>query len=343
MRGTYMKTIKTAVLGYGYWGPNIVRNLNKLNGAEIKYIVDLDLGKRNQASEDYPSIEVTPDTEGILNNPDIDALVIATPPSTHFELASKALTNGKHVLIEKPIAQTSKDSQKLIDLAKNNDLILMVDHTFIYSGAVKQIKSILKNRELGDLWYVDSVRINLGIIQKDVNVVWDLAPHDLSILEYIIEANPVSVSATGLSPENYVGAPLEGIAYLTIKYDNGVLAHLHLSWLAPVKMRRMMLGGSKKFLVYDHLDPEHQVKIYDKAIGKTPEGNYQILSERKEGDMYAPKIDQKEPLEEMVEHFIESISTNQSPISDGISGRNIVVIIEAAINSMKNNGVEIKL
>ena len=338
-----MKTIKTAVLGYGYWGPNLVRNLNKLSGVSIESIVDLDEKKRKRVGEDFPSIQVSSNSDDIINNPNIDAIVVATPPSTHFDLAYKSLNSGKHVLIEKPIAQSSDDSMKLINLAKKNNLKLMVDHTFIYSGAVKQIKTILENNELGDLWYVDSVRINLGIVQKDVNVIWDLAPHDLSILEYIINAKPVSVSATGLSPNNYVGAPLEGIAYLAIKYDNGILAHLHLSWLAPVKMRRMMVGGSKKFLVYDHLDPEHQVKIYDKAISKTPEGDYQILSERKEGDMYAPKIDQKEPLEEMVGHFIESISNNKTPISDGISGHNIVVIIEAAIRSMENGGAEINL
>ena len=338
-----MKTIKTAVLGYGYWGPNLVRNLNKLSGVSIESIVDLDEKKRKRVGEDFPSIQVSSNSDDIINNPNIDAIVVATPPSTHFDLAYKSLNSGKHVLIEKPIAQSSDDSMKLINLAKKNNLKLMVDHTFIYSGAVKQIKTILENNELGDLWYVDSVRINLGIVQKDVNVIWDLAPHDLSILEYIINAKPVSVSATGLSPNNYVGAPLEGIAYLAIKYDNGILAHLHLSWLAPVKLRRMMVGGSKKFLVYDHLDPEHQVKIYDKAISKTPEGDYQILSERKEGDMYAPKIDQKEPLEEMVGHFIESISNNKTPISDGISGHNIVVIIEAAIHSMENGGAEIKL
>ena len=338
-----MKTIKTAVLGYGYWGPNLVRNLNKLSGVSIESIVDLDEKKRKRVGEDFPSIQVSSNSDDIINNPNIDAIVVATPPSTHFDLAYKSLNSGKHVLIEKPIAQSSDDSMKLINLAKKNNLKLMVDHTFIYSGAVKQIKTILENNELGDLWYVDSVRINLGIVQKDVNVIWDLAPHDLSILEYIINAKPVSVSATGLSPNNYVGAPLEGIAYLAIKYDNGILAHLHLSWLAPVKLRRMMVGGSKKFLVYDHLDPEHQVKIYDKAISKTPEGDYQILSERKEGDMYAPKIDQKEPLEEMVGHFIESISNNKTPISDGISGHNIVVIIEAAIRSMENGGAEINL
>ena len=338
-----MKTIKTAVLGYGYWGPNLVRNLNKLSGVSIESIVDLDEKKRKRVGEDFPSIQVSSNSDDIINDPNIDAIVVATPPSTHFDLAYKSLNSGKNVLIEKPIAQSSDDSMKLINLAKKNNLKLMVDHTFIYSGAVKQIKTILENNELGDLWYVDSVRINLGIVQKDVNVIWDLAPHDLSILEYIINAKPVSVSATGLSPNNYVGAPLEGIAYLAIKYDNGILAHLHLSWLAPVKLRRMMVGGSKKFLVYDHLDPEHQVKIYDKAISKTPEGDYQILSERKEGDMYAPKIDQKEPLEEMVGHFIESISKNKTPISDGISGHNIVVIIEAAIHSMENGGAEIKL
>ena len=338
-----MKTIKTAVLGYGYWGPNLVRNLNKLSGVSIESIVDLDEKKRKRVGEDFPSIQVSSNSDDIINDPNIDAIVVATPPSTHFDLAYKSLNSGKNVLIEKPIAQSSDDSMKLVNLAKKNNLTLMVDHTFIYSGAVKQIKTILENNELGDLWYVDSVRINLGIVQKDVNVIWDLAPHDLSILEYIINAKPVSVSATGLSPNNYVGAPLEGIAYLAIKYDNGILAHLHLSWLAPVKLRRMMVGGSKKFLVYDHLDPEHQVKIYDKAISKTPEGDYQILSERKEGDMYAPKIDQKEPLEEMVGHFIESISNNKTPISDGISGHNIVVIIEAAIRSMENGGAEINL
>ncbi len=236
-----MKTIKTAVLGYGYWGPNLVRNLNKLSGVSIESIVDLDEKKRKRVGEDFPSIQVSSNSDDIINNPNIDAIVVATPPSTHFDLAYKSLNSGKHVLIEKPIAQSSDDSMKLINLAKKNNLKLMVDHTFIYSGAVKQIKTILENNELGDLWYVDSVRINLGIVQKDVNVIWDLAPHDLSILEYIINAKPVSVSATGLSPNNYVGAPLEGIAYLAIKYDNGILAHLHLSWLSPVKMRRMMV------------------------------------------------------------------------------------------------------
>lgn len=338
-----MKKIKVAILGYGYWGPNLVRNFNKLSQAEISAVVELDESKRILAKNAFPSLNILDSSDEILESIDIDAVIIATPPSTHFKLAKKALENNKHVLVEKPISQTSEESQLLVEIARKKHLTLMVDHTFIYSGAVRKIKEVIQSSDFGDLWYIDSVRINLGIIQKDVNVIWDLAPHDISILEFLLDSKPISVSAIALSPKNYIGAPLEGIGYLTIKYANGVLAHLHLSWLAPVKMRRMMLGGSKKLLVYDHLDPEHQVKIYDKAIDQHIENNYAILSERKEGDMAAPKIDPSEPLEQMASHFIECILTKTTPISDGMAGHRVVVLIEAAIKSIENSGIEIKI
>lgn len=339
-----MSIPKVALIGYGYWGPNLLRNLYKVATCEVIALADPDQKRLEAAQKQYPELEISTDPAEILVRSDIDAVVLATPPNTHYKLAKRGLEHGKHLLIEKPLADNARDASELVDLAHKNNLTLMVDHTFIYSGAVQKIREIIRNNELGEVWYVDSVRINLGIFQQDVNVVWDLAPHDISILDYLIDAEPISVSATGLAPASYTDNSLEGIAYVTVRYDNSVLAHLHLSWLSPLKIRRMIIGGSRKLLVYDHLDQDHQVKIYDKGVEMITEGKrHKLLGERREGDMHAPKVDQSEPLERVCNHFIQCISNSEKPITDGNSGLKVVRIIEAAIQSMKTGGGAVSL
>lgn len=338
-----MTVLRVAVLGYGYWGPNLVRNLHKFPDCQVAVVADLDRRRLDMVARNYPAVEVTQDHMATISRADIDAVVVATPPRTHYELAKKGLEEGKHVLVEKPLAGNSRDASHLVELADKSKLSLMVDHTFVYSGPVRKIRELIKSGELGEVWYIDSVRINLGAFQNDVNVVWDLAPHDLSIVDYIVDATPMTVSATGVSHVSY-GAEAADLAYVALRFDTDLFAHFHFSWLSPVKMRKMLIGGSRKLLEYDHLEPDHQVKVYDKGVEFDMEGGRRrLLAERREGDLYAPKVDQTEPLELMCRDFIDSITLKRPPLADGRQGLKVVREIEAAIQSMERGGVPIPL
>lgn len=336
--------IKVGVIGCGYWGPNLIRNFHKIEGCEMSIAADLDAKRRNFIQSSYPTVEVTRNADELFENPDIDAVAIATPISTHYDLAKKALKEGKHVLVEKPMTATPAQGEELIQLAEDRERTLMVDHTFIYCGPVRKIRELIDQGELGDIYYFDSVRVNLGLFQHDVNVVWDLAPHDFSIMDHLLEKEPATVSAIGANHIDYSKKELENIAYVTVDFGDQVIAHFHLNWLTPVKVRRTLIGGSKKMVVYNHLEPDNQVKIFDKGVEvETKEDVHETLVQYRTGDMYAPKIDQTEPLEVMCSHFIDCIQTGKKPITDGEAGLQVVKLLESCDRSMENRGGRVKV
>jgi len=328
--------LKIAVIGYGYWGPNLVRNFVEAPTAQVIAVADINPDNLKRVSSRYPTIEITTNVDDIFANADIDAVVIATPVNTHYDLALKALQSDKHVLVEKPMASSSAQAEDLIAEAQKRNLVLMVDHTFVYTGAVRKIADLIRKGDLGDVLYYDSTRINLGLFQHDVNVIWDLAVHDLSIIEYVLNKEPRAVSATGMS---HVAGEPENVAYLTIFYDDNLIAHVNVNWLAPVKVRRTLIGGSKQMIVYDALEPIETVKIYDKGIDiKTAEEIYRTLISYRTGDMYSPKIEATEALQLEARHFIDCIENGTTPETDGKAGLRVVKILEAASESIKNRG-----
>jgi predicted dehydrogenase len=290
----------------------------------------------------YPTVKTTTDHCDLFTDPTIDAIAIATPVSTHFELAMQALRAGKHVLVEKPLTATAEQAIQLIEEAARRDRVLMVDHTFVYTGAVRKIRELVASNGLGDIYYYDSVRVNLGLFQHDVNVLWDLAVHDLSIMDYVLPSRPCAVSATGMS---HVPGEPENIAYLTLFFDGCLIAHIHVNWLAPVKVRRTLIGGSHKMIVYDDLEPSEKVKVYDKGItvNKNTESLYQMLVGYRTGDMWAPQLDMTEALRTEALHFIQCIEGGERPITDGEAGLRVVQILEAATQSMAERGRLIEL
>lgn len=333
--------MKAAVIGLGYWGPNLVRNF--LGVSDLSGVVgcDKDPKRLENIKRKFPEVEITPDFEEVLRRDDIGIIAVATPVSTHFSLAKAALEAGKHCWVEKPFTVTVAEAETLINLAEKKNLKLMVDHTFIYTGAVRKMKELIDKGVLGDFYYFDSVRINLGLFQHDVNVVWDLAPHDLSIMDYLIDKRPVSVSAIGSC---HISNGLENIAYITVNFDNDVIAHFHVNWLAPVKIRTVLIGGTKSMIVYDDMENSEKVKVYDKGVEvKTKEGVYETLVQYRTGDMYAPKLDQTEALTIATQHFVDCIKQNRTPITDGIAGLNVVRILEASERSIKQQGKIIPL
>lgn len=333
--------IQVGIIGYGYWGPNLVRNFFSQKNCTIKSVADSRKHRREHLSQSYSSITPLPDADDIINDPEIDAVIIATPVFTHFDLAKKALLNGKHVLLEKPMASSVKECEILIELAQQKNLVLMVDHTFLYTGAVEKIKEIIDEGALGNVKYLDSNRINLGLFQADINVLWDLAPHDLSILRYLYNEQPYSINATGICHTNN---GIENIAYMTINYSSGFIAHIHCSWSSPVKVRTMLIGGDKKMIVYNDLEPTEKIKIYDTAYSiKSDEDKKNILVDYRIGDIYVPKISNKEALASVASDFINSIMENKTPRSSHVIGNDIVKLLEAAEKSIKNKGIEIKL
>jgi predicted dehydrogenase len=336
--------IRVGVIGYGYWGPNLVRNFAKVDECQIIAVADVSPKRLQIAQKQHPFLEATTSADEIIKRTDIDALAIATPVATHYALAKSALEHGKHVLVEKPLTEKVSQACELIELANRHKKTLMVDHTFIYSGAVRKIKELITQGEIGDIYYFDSVRVNLGLFQHDVNVLWDLCPHDFSIMSYLIEKEPISVSAIGASHIHYGNKPLESVAYVTVQLEGGILAHFHVNWLSPVKIRRTLIGGSKKMIVYDHLDPDNQVKVYDKGVEvATSEERYQALIQYRTGDMYAPKLDQTEPLELVCKHFVECVRTGKTPLTDGEAGLKVVRLLEAAQQSLQFAGAVVKL
>lgn len=334
--------INVGVIGVGYWGPNVVRNFYANKDTSVLMCSDLKAERLNYIRSYYPAIETTTDFQDIIRNPSIDAIAICTPVYNHYEITRSALEAGKHVLIEKPMTSTSEQAQELINLAEKKNLTVLVDHTFLYTGAVRKMKDIIVSGEIGDIFYFDSVRVNLGLFQHDVNVIWDLAPHDISIMDYLIARKAEGVVATGA---DHVGNNLEDVAYLTVYYPDNIIAHIHVNWLSPVKIRQTLIGGSKRMIVWDDNSPSEKVKLYDKGIDviQTADQIYDTLIQYRTGDMHCPKIPQTEALAAEVQHFIDCIEAQKRPITDGESGLRIVEILEAAEKSVKNRGKEIRL
>ena len=333
--------INFAIIGYGYWGPNLVRNFVATPNTTVHTVADLRPERLALVSRAYPSIKVTSDIDSIWTNTEIDAVIIATPVFTHFDLAKKALMSGKHVLLEKPMTDTVAHAEELIELANAHGKVLMVDHTFLYTSAVQKIKSLIDSGELGSVKYFDSTRINLGLIQQDVNVLWDLAPHDISILDYLIPAKPLSVQATGIS---HIHNGIENIAYLTVKYAHDFIAHFHCSWSSPVKIRMMLLGGDKKMVVFNDMESTEKIRIYHTAhTVSSDEEKRRILVDYRVGDVFIPKLEIKEALGGMALDFINAIMTGSKPIASYESGLNTIRILEAAQISIKEQGREVAL
>jgi len=332
--------IKLAVIGYGYWGPRIARNFNSAQGCEVVAICDKSAASLARARRDFPNVEVTCDFKAVLSSPDIDAIAVVTPVWTHFELAESALKNGKHVFVEKPFTSTSAQAEQLIELAERKNVQIMVDHTFLFTGAVQRIKKMVAEGTLGKLYYYDSTRVNLGLFQHDVNVIWDLAPHDLSIVDHLTDNQPQCVSATGQSHLN----GLEDLAYMTIYYSDRMIAHVNVNWLSPVKVRTTLIGGEKKMLVWNDLEADEKIKIYDKGVDiASGQGIYELLVSYRSGDMWAPRLEQTEALAAETKYFIECVSKDETPFNDGRAGLRIVRLLEAADKSLKNHGVPVQL
>lgn len=329
--------INVGVIGYGYWGPNLVRNFAEVAGARVAYVADLRPERLAVAAARSPAAKVSADYREVFDDPAIDAIAIATPVSTHFELGMAALAAGKHVLIEKPMTATSDHAQRLIDEASRRRLVLMVDHTFVYTPAVQKMRELTQAGELGELYYYDSVRINLGLFQHDVNVLWDLAVHDLSIMDFVLGRHPASVSATGLA---HVPGNPENIAYMTMFFEGNLIGHIHANWLAPVKVRRTLLGGSRRMLVFDDLEASEKIKVYDRGISvnPSPENVYQMLVGYRTGDMWAPQLAIREALHTEVTHFVDCIANGAQPMTGGEAGLRVVRLLEAATQSMSSQG-----
>jgi predicted dehydrogenase len=329
--------INIGIVGYGYWGPNLVRNFAETPGATVSAVADLDPQKLDAVRRRYPAVKTTSAFMEVVNNAEIDVVAIATPVSTHFELAMAALRAGKHVWVEKPMTETSLQARKLVDEADRRKLVLMVDHTFVYTGAVRKMQEIVERGELGDIYYYDSIRVNLGLFQHDINVISDLAVHDFAILDFLLREHPVAVSASGMT--HFPGTP-ENLAYITLFYDSGTIAHANVNWLAPVKVRQILLGGSKKMIVYDDMQPSEKVKVYDRGINFTDDAKeiYRLRVGYRSGDMWAPQLDMTEALRVAGEHFVKCVENGSVPITDGHLGLRVVELIEAATSSMRGRG-----
>jgi len=329
--------VNIGVIGCGYWGPNLIRNFTKLKECRVAAVADKRRDRLQAVRYLNDGMKLTTEAIELVESDSIDAIVIATPISTHFDLARACLASNKHVLIEKPITTSAAEAKELIRLAEGYRKVLMVDHTFVYSGAVCKLRDVIDSGDLGDIYYYDSVRLNLGLFQPDVNVLWDLAPHDFSLMNFLLDKTPVRVTATGSSPVRWNGWKRESIAYVNVELEDDVIAHFHLNWLAPVKLRRTLIGGSRKMVMYDHLDSENQVKIFDKGIDlRQDEDRYKVLVQYRAGDLLVPKVDQTEALEVACGHFVHCIQTGEQPITDGYAGLRVVELLEAAERSMKS-------
>jgi predicted dehydrogenase len=342
-KGANSKMLNVGIIGCGYWGPNLIRNFNENPSTRIAYICDIDDQRLRSFKIKYPLTKLTVDYRKMLSDDSVDIVAIATPVSTHYKLASDAIKAGKHVLVEKPMTARVSDAVRLVDLAEKMNVKLFVDHTFIYTDAVKKIKNFMASGEIGDIYYFDSVRVNLGLFQHDVNVIWDLAPHDFSVMDYLIEEKPECVSAVG---SGRVHHSMEDIAYVTVKFKSGLIAHFHVNWMSPVKIRKIIIGGSNKMVVFDDLSSDEKVKVYDKGVKllDAPKDKiYKSLVEYRIGDMYAPKIETVEALKIEVSHIADCIKNNKKPLTDGYAGLNVVRLLEAAQKSLAKNGAFVKL
>jgi predicted dehydrogenase len=332
--------IRVGVIGYGYWGPNIVRNLHGLDSTRAEMVCDMSPKALARVRKAYPGIKAVSDPNEVLRSPDIDAVAVITPVWTHYELAKKALENGKHVFIEKPFTSSSAQAEELIELAARKNLTIMVDHTFLFTGAVRKIRELTESGALGDLYYYDSLRINLGLFQHDVSVIWDLAPHDLAIMDHIIKGEPEAVVATGERHLNDV----EDVAYMTIYFPRNVIAHINVNWLSPVKIRTTLIGGQKKMVVWNDLVADEKVRVYDKGVQiSSGEGIRDLLVSYRTGDMWAPQVEQLEALHVELDYFADCIMNNKTPFNDGHAGLRVVRMLEAAEASIQKRGELVRL
>lgn len=330
-----MSQIRIGVIGFGYWGPNVVRNLYALEACEVAALCDQNPASLQRARRMYPGLHTTPDASEVLTSPDIDAVAIVTPVWTHYDLARTALENGKHVFVEKSFTATSHQAEALVELADRKNLRIMVDHTFLFTGAVKKIRQLIDNGTLGPLYYFDSTRVNLGLFQHDVSVMWDLAPHDLSIMDYVIGAKAEAVVATGA---RHVNAHVD-MASITVYFPDNVLAHINVNWLSPVKVRMTLIGGQNKMLLWNDLEADEKIKVYDKGVTVTNvQGVYDLLVSYRSGDVWSPKVDQTEALKAELAYFLQCIQTGETPFNDGQAGLRVVRILEAADRSLAEKG-----
>ena len=332
--------IRVGVIGYGYWGPNVVRNFMANKRTKVVMVCDTQQSALLRVRKMYPGITVTRDSNEVLSCPDVDAVAIITPVSTHFAMAKQALQNGKHVFVEKPFTNTAAQAEELISLAEKKNLKIVVDHTFLFTGAVRKIKTLIDSGKLGKLYYYDSMRVNLGLFQNDVNVVWDLAPHDLSIMDYLIKEKPVAFVATGQACVN----GMEHIAYITVYFDDNMIAHFNLNWLSPLKIRLALIAGEKQMVVWNDLLPDEKIKVYDKGVEvKSLNRIRKLLVSYRSGDIWVPKLEQREALEWVVESFVQYVLHDKPPINDAYAGWRVVKMLEACSKSLKSNGKIIRI
>jgi len=333
--------VNIGIVGYGYWGPNVVRNFNAVKEARVVAVCDSNTRVLDDARRMYPHFDFFSDYRDITTSSKVDVVAVITPVSTHYEIARSALQHGKHIFVEKPFTSTVKKAEALIHLAEKKKLKIMVDHTFLFTGAVKKIKELIDSDKVGDIYYYDSTRVNLGLFQHDVNVIWDLAPHDFSIMDYVIKDKPIAIQTNGI---DHFKRGLVDVAYITMFFTGNIIAHFNVNWLSPVKIRTTCIGGKKKMLVWNDLEADEKIKIYDKGVDiKTKKGLYNLLVEYRSGDMWAPRTDHAEALRHEAEYFIHCINKNNIPINDGHAGLRIVKMLEASNRSLKNNGKAVKL
>jgi predicted dehydrogenase len=336
--------IRIGVIGYGYWGPNVVRNLRTLDGCEVATVCDRSPAALSRVAQACPDVAITTDPYDLMMSPKIDAIAVVTPVNTHFELAKAALQHGKHVFIEKPFTASTAQAEELIELAERRNLRIMVDHTFLFTGAVKKIRQLMDEGVLGDIYYYDSTRVNLGLFQHDVSVIWDLAPHDLAIMDFLIHEKPEAVIATG---ETHLNGFVD-VAYITVYFPKNTIAHINVNWLSPVKIRTTLIGGEKRMLVWNDLEADEKLKIYDKGVqmsgnGNAQQGIYDLLVSYRSGDMWAPRIEQAEALKVELSYFLDCIRQDETPINDGVAGLRVVQLLEAADRSLKERGRTVTL
>ena len=332
--------IRLGVIGFGYWGPNIVRNFNGVEGSEVTMICDMTPNAFKRAGNAFPHIRVTNNCDDVFNSPDIDAVAVITPVSTHYELSKRTLESGKHLFVEKPFTASVSQAEELIEIAARKNLVIMVDHTFIFTGAVRYIKQLIEREALGRIFYYDSTRVNLGLFQRDVNVIWDLAPHDFAIVDFLFEEKPVAVMACGKS---HMGL-LEDMAYVTVLFESNMIAHFDVNWLSPVKVRNTLIGGEKKMLMWNDVESDEKIKIYDKGVEiLNKEAEYQLLVNYRMGDMHSPRLEQGEALLREAAEFVACIREKRAPVNDGHAGLRIVKLLVACDESLKRNGAEVKI
>lgn len=332
--------INIAVVGFGYWGPNIVRNFNSIEEARVTVVCDKDQEALKRIQQSWPDIHVTTDYNEVLTSTDIDAVAVVTPVFTHYDLAKKALQNGKHVFVEKPFTSTVSQAEELTELGDKLNLKIMVDHTFLFTGAVKKIKSLLEDNVLGNLYYYDSMRVNLGLFQHDINVIWDLAPHDLSIMDYLVGQEAEAVSASGVPHIN----GHEDVAFMTIYFENNLIGHFNVNWMSPVKVRTTLIGGTKSMLVWNDLEADEKLKVYDRGVEvSNTQGIYDLLVSYRSGDMWSPKVEQTEALKLEANYFVDCILNDKTPFNDGRAGLRVVRMLEASSVSLKNDGKLVRL